>query len=194
MFYYWASLRHPEIGADYLLKQQDTIQNDSIWLRAGEGFYTGGLSQSDSDAYSYFILKAKSSFDKAYQLNSNNLDARYYRAIATMAIVSVNDRMKAMESIPELLQIVQIDSNHVPTIYTLGLMGIESAQYDKALQRFEKLISLQPFNAELYMYVGEIYLKKGDKATAKIHLEKAKKLARNSFVLKSIEELLKETN
>jgi len=122
------------------------------------------------------------------------LDARYYKTIARMAIVSIDDRARAMEGIPELLQIVKIDSNHIPTLYTLGLMGIESGQYDKALQRFEKLISLQPFNAELYLYVGEIYLKKGDKATAKINLVKAKKLARNSFVLQSIEELLKETN
>ena len=54
LFQYWVDLKHPEIGANYILRQKDTVSNDSIWLRAGEGFYTGGLSQSDSNAYTYF--------------------------------------------------------------------------------------------------------------------------------------------
>lgn len=194
LFSFWYAQRHPEIAAHFYIRQKDTATDDSVWLKAGLAYYAGSRMQPDSAAYVYFLYEAKKSFDRAYALREGNLDARAYRAICNIAIVSLTDRLRIMENdnVPELRRVLELDSNHVPSIYMLGLLSIESGQYDKALQRFEKLISLQPFNAEYYLLYAEVHLRMGNKQKAKEFLLKAKDLAQNPFVRQSADELLKE--
>lgn len=52
------------------------------------------------------------------------------------------------EGIFRLRGVLQKDSNNTKALYHMGLLSIESGQLEKAANRFEKLILLQPENQE----------------------------------------------
>ena len=67
-----------------------------------------------------------------------------------------------MEGIFILREILAADSNHVPTIETLGQMSIRSGQFEKAKKRYQKLLSLQPENEEYQAQLKVICAELGD--------------------------------
>ena len=67
-----------------------------------------------------------------------------------------------MEGIFMLREILAADSNHIPTIETLGQMSIRSGQFDKAKKRYQKLLSLQPENEEYQAQLKMICEELGD--------------------------------
>lgn len=60
------------------------------------------------------------------------------------------------EGIMKLRAVTERDSNHVPAIYQLGLMSIESGQTEKAVKRFEKLLLLHPENQEYKSILADL--------------------------------------
>ena len=58
----------------------------------------------------------------------------------------------------------------------LGSLAVVSGQYDKAITRLEKLIKLDPENAEAYYHLAEAYQAVGRKEDAIKSLEQCKKL------------------
>jgi tetratricopeptide (TPR) repeat protein len=67
-----------------------------------------------------------------------------------------------MEGIFILREILAVDSNHIPTIETLGEMSIRSGQFDKAKKRYQKLLSLQPENEAYRSQLQQICADLGD--------------------------------
>jgi Flp pilus assembly protein TadD len=48
----------------------------------------------------------------------------------------------------------------------LGIGGIRSGQYDRAIERFTTVVHKQPDNIEAVLYLAEAYERKDDKANA----------------------------
>jgi cytochrome c-type biogenesis protein CcmH/NrfG len=92
----------------------------------------------------------------------------------------------AMSGVTILRDIVSKDSNNIEAQFTLGRFGIVSQQYDKAIKRLEKVVSLQPSNADAYLLLGEAYEKSGDIKMAVGSLEKARKLIKDPSFNKEI--------
>ena len=67
--------------------------------------------------------------------------------------------------------------------------GIE---YDKAVERFEKLRQLEPMNSEYYYYLADIYSQLGQKDKAVKALEVCKTLTTSEDARKNIDELIKD--
>ena len=73
----------------------------------------------------------------------------------------------------------------------LGLGGMISGQYDKAIDRLLKVVQHQPENVEAMLMLAEAYERQKDKANAvKWYLE-SKKHINNADVVKEIEERIK---
>ena len=63
--------------------------------------------------------------------------------------------------------------------FILGLGGLESGQFDKAIERLSKVVSRQPDNIEATVGLAEAYERKGDKAKAIEWYEASKKFFAN---------------
>lgn len=61
-----------------------------------------------------------------------------------------------MAGVMELREILKQDSNHVASIEMLAELSVTSGQLDKAIERYEKLVSLQPENQEYRARLREI--------------------------------------
>jgi cytochrome c-type biogenesis protein CcmH/NrfG len=135
------------------------------------------------------LQQAKQSYNKVLELNPNNLQAK--TALAVCIIQGDNDVMKGVGLLKE---VVAKDSNNVQAIFTLGMLSIQSNQLDKAQERFEKLIKIEPFNAEYYFYLAEVYAKSGDTKKAVKTYETCKTLVKDKEAQKEIDAIIEKLN
>jgi Flp pilus assembly protein TadD len=61
----------------------------------------------------------------------------------------------------------------------LGIGGVISRQYDKAITRLNKVVAAQPGNLEAVSWLADVYAETGDKANAVKWYEYSKKLVNN---------------
>ncbi len=185
----WDSLKVTYAGAYYTYKLAQ-IENDEItWFAAGSKFYNVANFSVDSVIGIDAIAKARDAYAKVVELNPANLQAK--SALAVCIIQGDNDVMKGVGLLKE---VVATDSNNVQAIFTLGMLSIQSNQFDKAEERFEKLIKLEPFNPEYYFYLGEVYAKGGNVAKAIKTYETCRTLLTDKEAKKEIDQIINKLN
>lgn len=183
----WDSAGYPFIAAYYLHDLAEIMQDERTWFAAGSKFYMLAASEADSLIAIRAAEEAKHALEEVIKINTNNLDAK--NALAACYIEVDQDVMKGVSLLKE---VVEKDSNNIQAIYTLGMLSVQSNQLEKARERFEKLIRLQPFNAEYYFYLAEIYAKTGDTQTAIRTYEKCKTLLTDKEAKKEVDTIIKK--
>lgn len=96
-----------------------------------------------------------------------------------------------MEGIMKIRAIAEKDPNNVFAQFMLGFGGMVSGQNDKAIERFLKVIQLDPKNSESIFLLAELYERSGDKKKAVEWYEQGKKFVENPELMKALEEKIK---
>lgn len=99
---------------------------------------------------------------------------------------------ETMKGVQQLLQVVRKDSSNMQAQMVLGIGGVVSTQYDKAIERLNKVVQNQPRNAEAISWLAEAYSGKGDNVNAKKWFEISKRLINNPEYSKEIDARIKE--
>ncbi|MCC7533725.1 MAG: tetratricopeptide repeat protein [Bacteroidia bacterium] len=185
----WDSLKNSYAAAYYTYKLAQLENNEITWFAAGSKFYNVANFATDSLMMANAINQAKEAYSKVVELNPKNLQAK--NALAVCIIQADEDIMKGVGMLKDVLA---VDSNNVQAIFTLGMLSIQSNQFDKAQERFEKLIKIEPFNAEYYFYLAEVYAKSGDTQKAIKTYETCKTLINDKEAKKEIESIINKLN
>ncbi|MHB1278386.1 MAG: tetratricopeptide repeat protein [Bacteroidia bacterium] len=167
-----------------MAKKTDHI-ND--WNLAGQYIYTYAVQMQDTSRRDFLMGEAMYCFDKILEKEPDNRQATLYKGLAL-----ADKRETMMLSIPLLLKVVREDSTNILAQYTLGMLAIESGQYDKALNRFEKLISLQPSNAEYHFQAARTHELMGNKEQALIYYTKSLELTQNPEIQEQLKEIINQ--
>lgn len=77
-----------------------------------------------------------------------------------------------MEGIMMLRDVLVSDPENETALFNLGILAITSGQYDKAIERFEKLLQISPENIEANFYMGFCLNEMGKTSEAAPYLEK----------------------
>jgi tetratricopeptide (TPR) repeat protein len=181
----WDSLNNQFLSAYYMGQYAEMEPTEKNWFAAGSKYYTFASLSNDSFMMSEAAKKAKGAFEKVLSINPNNLDAQ-----TAVAVIYVQIDQDVMKGVGLLKDVVAKDSNNIQAIFTLGMLSIQSGQFDKAQERFEKLITIQPFNPEYYFYLGEVYAKGGNTQKAIKTYETCKTLLKDEAAKKEIESLI----
>jgi cytochrome c-type biogenesis protein CcmH/NrfG len=92
-----------------------------------------------------------------------------------------------MKGIQQLLSVVEKDSNNMKAQMVLGIGGVISRQYDKAITRLNKVVAAQPGNLEAISWLGDAYAESGDKKNAVKWYDYSKKLVNNPAYSKEVD-------
>lgn len=131
-------------------------------------------------------------FEKALKLNPDNDDLKI--GLGSSYIFGTGrtgDPQQTMRGIQELLSVVRKDSTNMRAQFVLGVGGYVSAQYDKAIERFTKVITAQPDNMEAIAFLADTYAAQGDKPNAIKWYNISKRLANNPLYSKEVDERIK---
>ena len=83
------------------------------------------------------------------------------------------------------------DSTNMYAQFMLGLGGIESGQFDKAIERLTTVVRHQPANIEAILLLADVNERKGNKAKRSNGMRTAKKMIGNPEMIKEIDQRIK---
>ncbi len=154
-------------------KIADALLTDTSYLESGGLFIELSTTKQDNDEQrSYLLAKAKQQYQKAVKINPDNIMANNSLAVSIIQL----GQDPPMLGIGYIKKSLQLDSNDLNTNYIYANMLLISKQYEKAIVVYNKLVNLQPDNAEHYFQLSKIYADLNDPTKSKEFLEKAKSL------------------
>ena len=127
-------------------------------------------------------------FEKAIVLNPNNDDLKI--GLGSCYVYGkgmTGNATETMKGVQELLKVVERDSNNMKAQLVLGIGGVISRQYDKAITRLNKVVAAEPGNLEAVSWLADVYAESGDKVNAVKWYEYSKKLVNNSAYSKEVD-------
>jgi tetratricopeptide (TPR) repeat protein len=179
-------LRGESVTEAYYTLQLAALKKDAaLDVRAGDLFGATAAISNDEALHQFLSDKAVESYKNAMALDSTT-DHRLKLATAYM-----DQGTTPMMGVGILLDVVAKDSNNADAQLLLGKFGIVSRQYDKAIVRLEKVVSLRPKNYDALFLLAEAYRAKGDKDKAIQLLEKCSRMVDKPELKKEIEQYIK---
>lgn len=124
-------------------------------------------------------------FERSLELNPNNDTVKL-----AMAAGYIEGTGELMQGVQILRGIVAEKPDNIPANLMLGKMSIQSGQFDKAISRFEKVLSVEPNNTEAMYFLAEAYKSKGDKQKAIELFTKCKQLVNKPDFSKDVDQYI----
>ena len=185
MMKFWDKLFQPDIAAFYMEKKAEISPSDSNWFETGTRFLTSVQFVKDPSLAKVLVLQAGKSFEKGLKLNPNNVEAKI-----KLASCYLEDEKDPMKGISLLREIEKTDSNNINLQLTFGYASFKSGQWDRAIKRFNKVLELNPEYLDAYIYLADVYERKGDKEMTIKTLEAYSKKLNNQEAKKEIEKYI----
>jgi tetratricopeptide (TPR) repeat protein len=134
-------------------------------------------------------FQAKDLFERSLRINDKN-DSTIVGLGACYIFGNIADN--PMEGILKVRQVVERDSTNIFAQLVLGHGSLISEQYDRAIDRFGKVLAIHPQNLEAILMMAEVYERKADKANAIKWYSNALPLAPNPNMKTALEKRIEE--
>ncbi|QJD96697.1 tetratricopeptide repeat protein [Mucilaginibacter robiniae] len=191
----WDAVNQPAPAAFYYQEVAQSSNTFNDWLSAGNRFNDAFKFSQDTTVQPAFVVNAIQAFKKARALDEKNMDAESGLGIAYVNQTSLGmpdpEGGSPMQGIQLLLDVVGKDPSNRNANLNLGQFAMKSGQYQKAVDRFKKMIAQKP-ELEPYFYLAESYKQLGMKAEAIDAYEKCKDLMPDQVFQQRINEYIKE--
>ncbi len=186
---YWGdSIKLFEPYAYYTAEAAKLVNSEKTLTFAAHLFLTNLKTEPDPAMQNWLATNAKDLFSRALILNPTN-DSSKIGLGACYIFGHLSDN--PMEGIAKIREVVQRDSNNMYGQFILGLGGVKSGQYDKAIERFKIVVTKEPDNLEAMLNLAEVYDRKGEKAEAVNWYKKVKAKINNPEAQKELDVRIK---
>jgi tetratricopeptide (TPR) repeat protein len=184
------SVENGFLASAYYTGEAAKLENSEKSLTFAAQLFLNNLRGQVNPALKIWMAnQSRDLFERAEQLNPNN-DSTKIGLGATYIFGSTGEPQDVMKGIQKILEVTRRDSLNMYAQLMLGLGGIESGQYDKAVGRLLKVVHYDPGNLEAVLNLGEAYERTGDLDSAKKWYTTAKKLTNNQELIGAIDERL----
>ena len=146
-------------------------------------------NESNDQLKKWKALQAKDLFERSLRINDKN-DSTIVGLGACYIFGNISDQ--PMEGVSKVLQVVEKDSTSVFGQMVLGHGSFISGQYDKAIDRFGKVVAIQPANLEAVLMLAEVYERKADKTNAIKWYSNAMQITNNPDLKTALEKRISE--
>jgi len=126
-------------------------------------FLTNLKTETDPPMQNWLATNAKDLFQRALELNPGN-DSSKIGLGACYIFGNISDN--PMQGIAAIREVIERNPDNLFAHLILGLGGVKSAQFDRAIEHFKVIVDKQPDNMEAVLNLAETYDQKGDKADA----------------------------
>jgi len=151
----------------YLSKAAKLDNSEKSLTFAAQLFLEGVRSEQDEAKLNWETAEAISLFESAIKLNPGNDDLRI--GLGSCYVYGKGrsgNPEETMKGIKELLTVARKDSNNMKAQIVLAVGGLVSGQFDKAIERLQKVLAKEPNNQEAIAYLADAYAAKGNKEEA----------------------------
>jgi len=157
-------------------------------LRAGDVYYEAYGFAMDPAKQVEMGAKARQFYTKILSKHPDNLEVKNKMAMTYLTTSN------PMQGIAMLREILQEDPKNESAIFNLGVLSMQSGQYDKAVERFSNLVEINPEHTQAQFFLGVSYLETGQKDKARQQFELVKTLDEDPAVQATVDSYLEEIN
>jgi tetratricopeptide (TPR) repeat protein len=163
------------------------LKTTDSYLRAGNSYYEAFSYALEQEKQAQLGGKAREFLGKALEANPKLYDAK-----AKMAMTYIGSGAPPMQGIRMLREVAQEDPKNEFALFSLGMLSIQSTQYDRAVEWLTKLIEVNPNHIQGQVFLGVALANAGEKDKARAQFEKARKMTTDPSVIASIDSYLKD--
>ncbi len=182
---FWRDSAKSFLPAAYYTAEAAKLENLEKNLTFAAHLFLDNLrGQDDPQLKKWMAGNAKELFERVLVLNAANDSAKVGLGCCYMF---GNISSSPMEGILMIREVAERDPHNMYAQMMLGIGGVMTGQFDKAIDRFKKVVDHQPANIEAVLNLAEAYEQKGDKASAIEWYQKSKQLIRNPEIEKELD-------
>ena len=183
----WDRLQFPVVSAHYfeaIALKQPTEKN---WINAGYRYFDSFRFSEDSLLRNMMVEKAIASYREVLKINPHNLDAK-----TDLGICYAEGTGNPMQGIMLLREVVTENPDHANAQFNLGVLSVRSGQLSKAVERFEKVLTLDPKNSRARFLLGRTLFGLGEKDKALANLRLIKKQENDPQIIAETDSLISQ--
>ncbi len=172
----WYQLEKTGIAGYYAEKVAEITRDEEAWSIAGTTYSLCIQREQEEKIKSFCTEHAVQALEKALSLNPSNMQHKVNLALVYAENPSKENPMKG------ILMLVDLNKQYpddVLVLTQLGRLGIKTGQFEKAVKRLERVISLEPDNKTANCLLSQAYDGLGESAKAADFKSKCEKLSGN---------------
>lgn len=173
-------------AAWYADKANAFFNTQESLLKAANAAYDAYSFAMDAEKQRALAETARTLFGKALAENPGNLEAKTKMAMTYLSSAS------PMQGIQMLREVIEADPRNELALFNMGMLAIQSTQYERAVGWFEKLLAVNPNHLQGNMLLGVAYMNRGEKDKARQQFEKVKTLDSDPEVKATADSYLQE--
>lgn len=182
----WDQHQKPGMAASWFEKKARFTENERDWIDAAFRYFDAFKSGKDSSEVAFFTEKTIGSYTRVLEIAPGNLNAK-----VDLGVLYAEGTAEPMRGITLLREVVAQDSTHENAQLNLGFLSLKSGQYEKARERFLKVLHINPSRVDMYVYIGESFLRNNQIDEAIRNFELFKNLTGDPQMASEMDEYIK---
>lgn len=150
----WFDFGYPAIAGGYARQIAESEGTEESWSIAGTTFLIGVQRSEEPKVRAYCTEQAVQAFENAISLNPENIN---HKVNLALCYVENPPEAEPMKGIQMLIGLNQQNPENVVVLNNLGRLAIRTGQFDRAVQRLEKVLSLEPDNQRAICLLAQAY-------------------------------------
>lgn len=150
----WYKIDRFAIAGYYAQLVADQEATAEAWSIAGATYNRGLNFEKEEKAIEFCTNRAIQAFENAISLDPSNVTHKVNLAVCYAERPPQDNPMKG------ILMLIDLNKKHpenVPTLSTLGRLGIQTGQFEKAAGRLEKALQIEPKNVKVNCLLAQAY-------------------------------------
>lgn len=185
----WQRLRVPALAAHYLDEKATLAPEEKNEMEAGSNYFEAFGLAGDTGLKAYLIQGAIRNYEKVLARNPENLDAK-----SDLALCYAEGTTNPMQGIMLLRDVVTKNPKHEGAQFNLGILSVRSGQLDKAIERFNNVLVINPARYDVYFLRGTTYMRLCEKEKALSDLKKVKNESGDAAMISEADNYISELN
>lgn len=161
------------------------FDNVEAWQKAGEAYYQAYTFALDEQKQKELAEKTRQYLNKVLAREPGNLDVKCQIAMTYLS-------SSPMQGVSMLREVLEADPNNQTALFNLGMLSIQSRQYQLAVERLEKLLEINPAHTQGRLLLGVAYMNTGNKKKAREQFELIKQADPDPAVQATVDSYLKD--
>jgi outer membrane protein len=156
------------------------------WEKAGDSYYQAFSFAIDPVRQNELAAKAQQYFTQVLKAAPGNLEVK--TKLAMTYITTANP----MQGIALLREVLAEDPQNESALFNMGMLSIQSGQYDRAIERLQQLTDVNPGHLQAQLLLGVAYMNSGNKKKAREQFEKVKEMDADPAVQATADSYLRD--
>jgi predicted Zn-dependent protease len=151
----WYEVKEPVLAGYYAERVADLEGTSEAWSMAGTTYALALHNKNMASKERTFAAdQARSAFENAITLEPQNIDHRINLALTYVQAPLEGQPMKGIQM---LLELNRKHPDNASVIYQLGRLAIQTGQYERAVERLERVVQLTPNRKNAHCLLAEAY-------------------------------------